>query len=294
MKLAIIANGRGGKKKRRRFAEAKQRLKSSGIDYDLHITTHHNHAMEIAMGLPAENYDAIASFGGDGTNFQILNGLLISNDPSALPPLAILPAGRGNSFAKDLGIETMEDGWSALARRRPRAVDVCRFTQGEKKRYFINLMGLGFVTDVAKTAARLSWAGNAGYVAGVIHRAMTLSFHWMELELDGKIIRGENSFVEICNSTRTGGDMIMAPSAKIDDGFFDVVVLSPLSRRSLLSALPKIFAGTHGENPAVSFYRGKSLKISTDPVKPLLPDGEIFGSTPSQVDIMPGLARFFS
>ena len=294
MKLAIIANGLPRAKNKKQLADIENRLKNDQIDCEIHMATHHNHAIEIAMGLPVKHYDAIASLGGDGTNFQMLNGLLSANDPASLPPLAILPSGRGNSFAKDLGIETMEDGLSALARRSPRAVDVCRFTQGEASHYFVNLMGLGFVTDVAKTAEHFRWAGDASYVAGVIYRAMTLSFHWMELEIDGKIMRGKNCFVEICNSTRTGGNMIMAPSAKIDDGFFDVVVGGPVSRGSLLGTLPKIFKGTHGENPAITFHRGKSLKIRTKPAKQLLPDGEVFGFTPAEVDIMPGLVRYFS
>jgi diacylglycerol kinase family enzyme len=121
-----------------------------------------------------------------------------------------------------------------------------------------------------------------------------LNFHEMALEIDGKVIRGKNCFVEICNSRYTGGNMLMAPEAQIDDGLFDAVVLAPLSRLSLIATFPKIFKGTHGENPALQFIKAKSARVYTQPQKMLLPDGEIFGSTPTEIDILPRLIRYFT
>jgi YegS/Rv2252/BmrU family lipid kinase len=223
--------------------------------------------------------------GGDGTNYQVLNGILKYHGDKQLPPLGILPVGRGNSFAKDLQIFSIEDGLAALSRQATRKVDVCRFSQNDDAYYFVNLMGFGFVTDVAKTAARFKWAADFSYVIGVFHRLLGLNFHDLVLEIDGKIIRGKNCFVEICNSRYTGGNMLMAPDAQIDDGLFDAVVLAPLSRLSLISTFPKIFNGTHSENPAVHFIQAKSAKVYTQPQKILLPDGEIFGTTPTEIDI---------
>ena len=121
-----------------------------------------------------------------------------------------------------------------------------------------------------------------------------LRFHRMKLELDGRRIDGENCFVEFCNSRYTGGRMLMAPDAAIDDGRFDVVVVGPLNRRSLMATFPKIFKGTHGQNPAVKFYRATTASVETDPPKTLLPDGELFGSTPTQVAIHTRWVRYFA
>jgi diacylglycerol kinase family enzyme len=79
-----------------------------------------------------------------------------------------------------------------------------------------------------------------------------------------------------------------------NNGRFDVVVVGSLSRRSLVATFPKIFKGTHVENPAVRIYRAKTASVRTDPPKTLLPDGELFGSTPAQVAIHPRLVRYFS
>ena len=295
MKIALILNPRiGAKKAKNLLLLAEKRLKEANIRFDLFVTQYHGHATEMIKNMPLPEYDGIVSVGGDGTNYHVLNGLLKYHNDTELPPLGIIPAGRGNSFAKDLEIHTEEDGFAALSRRKTRAVDVCRFTQDKDVYFFVNLMGLGFVTDVAKTAARFGWAGDLSYIIGVLYRTMRLKFHHLDMEIDGHIISEKNCFVEICNSRFTGGNMLMAPKAKIDDGLFDVVVLSPLSRTNLLSTFPKIFKGTHGDNPAVTFYQGKTVWIRTTPKKALLPDGEIFGAAPTQITILPGRVRYFS
>ena len=294
MKIALIANSRSSSVSQNKLTpDLEKELKTHNIRFDLLQTRYHDHATELVKRISIREYDAIVSMGGDGTNFQVLNAVLKYHGGSDLPPLGILPSGRGNSFAKDLQIYSVADGIAALGRQTTRTVDVCRFSQKETAHYFVNLMGFGFVTDVAKTAARFKWAADFSYVIGVFHRLLGLAFHQMDLEIDGEAISGPNCFVEICNSKYTGGNMLMAPEAKIDDGLFDAVVVSPLSRANLMATLPKIFKGTHGENPAVRFIKGKSATVYTEPQKALLPDGEIFGTTPTEITVLPHLVRYF-
>ena len=295
MTIALIANpSAGGRKASRAIPKVETHLRRHGIEYRIFITQYHAHAMDIARKLTPAKYDGVVSLGGDGTNFHLLNGLMKYHDPATLPPLGIIPVGSGNSFARDLGIYTTADGIRALIMGETRPVDVCSFTQDGQPWYFVNLAGFGFVTDVAQTAHRFKRFGDFSYVIGVFHRMLGLRFHRMQLEIDGKCIDGENCFVEFCNSRYTGGRMLIAPDAKIDDGWFDVVVVGPMSRRSLMATFPKIFSGTHGQNPAVRFYRARTASVRTDPPKTLLPDGELFGSTPTQIAIYPRWVRYFS
>ena len=295
MKIALIANSHSKEVKNQNLSpDLEKKLLERNIRFDLFTTQYHGHAFEMVKQVSIGEYDAIVTMGGDGTNYQVLNGLLKYHGDKQLPPMGILPVGRGNSFARDLQIFSIEDGISALGRQATRKVDVCRFSQDKDAYYFVNLMGFGFVTDVAKTAARFKWAADFSYVVGVFHRLLGLDFHEMVLEIDGTVISGKNCFVEICNSKYTGGNMLMAPEAQIDDGMFDVVVLSPLSRLSLISTLPKLFKGTHGENPAIQFIKAKSASVYTQPQKILLPDGEIFGTTPTEIKILPRLVRYFT
>lgn len=294
MKIALIANSRSIHIRDHRLSpDLEKALKVNHIRFDLLSTQYHGHASELIRQLALQDYDAVVSMGGDGTNYQVLNGLLKYHSDESLPPLGILPAGRGNSFARDLQIFDLEDGIAALKSQFTRNVDVCCFFQNETPYYFVNLIGLGFVADVAQTAARFKWAADFSYVIGVWYRLLGLSFHEMILEIDGKVIQGKNCFVEICNSRYTGGSMLMAPEAQIDDGHFDVVLLSPLSRLSLIATFPKIFNGTHVKNSAVRCIQAKSASISTHPQKKLLPDGEFFGTTPTKISILPRQVRYF-
>ena len=295
MTLALIANpSAGGQNGSRIIPRVEALLRRNAIDYRLFVTQHHAHAMTLAAKLPPQRFDGIVSLGGDGTNFHVLNGLMKYHDPATLPPLGIIPVGSGNSFARDLGICTTADGIRALTRGRTRPVDVCRFTQDGQLWYFVNLTGFGFVTDVAQTAHQLKRCGDFSYILGVFRQMLGLRFHRMELDIDGMRIDGENCFVEFCNSRYTGGKMLMAPDAAIDDGWFQVVVVGPMSRRSLMATFPKIFNGTHGQHPAVQFYRARAASVETDPPKTLLPDGELFGSTPTQVAVHPGRVSYFA
>jgi YegS/Rv2252/BmrU family lipid kinase len=295
MKIALITNSHTcGGKALKLLPQIEKRLKTCAIDFELFKTKYHGHTMEIVKNIALSEYDAIVSMGGDGTNYHVLNSVIKYHGDKGIPPLGIIPMGRGNSFAKDLQIFTPEDGISALSRQITREVDVCRFTQGVENHYFINLMGFGFVTDAARTASCFKWAGDASYIIGVLHRTIKLDFHEIMLEIDGSVISGKNCFVEFCNSRYTGGDMLMAPEAKIDDGFFDVVILSPLTRTSLISTFPKIYKGTHTDNPSARFVKGRHAKVITEPAKALLPDGEFFGTTPTEITILPKFVRYFA
>ena len=155
MKIALIANSRSsGVSKNKLTPDLEKELKVHNISFELLQTQYHDHATELVKQISIREYDAIVSMGGDGTNFQVLNAVLKYHGDSDLPPLGILPGGRGNSFAKDLQIYSVADGIEALGRQTTCEVDVCRFSQKETAHYFVNLMGFGFVTDVAKTAAR--------------------------------------------------------------------------------------------------------------------------------------------
>jgi len=88
--------------------------------------------------------------------------------------------------------------------------------------------------------------------------------------------------------------MMMAPEAKIDDGFMDIIIAGKMSRTSLLATLPKIFKGTHINHPSVRSFKAKKAKIKTWPIKTLLPDGELFGSSPATIIVHPKMIRYLT
>jgi hypothetical protein len=144
MTIALIANpSAGGRKGSQIIPHVESKLRRHHIDCRIFITQQHAHAIDIARQLTPASYDGVVSLGGDGTNFHVLNGFLKYHRPATLPPLGIIPVGRGNSFARDLGICTTADGIRVLIGGETRPVDVCSFTQIGQPWYFVNLAGFG-------------------------------------------------------------------------------------------------------------------------------------------------------
>ena len=114
------------------------------------------------------------------------------------------------------------------------------------------------------------------------------------LVVDGKESVRDAHFVEVCNSRKTGGEMIMAPSAEVDDGLFDVVVARAMSRATLLKLFPLIFTGEHVKDPHVEVLRGSRISVSFEPPQKVTPDGEILGTTPLDIEVLPRALEVFS
>lgn len=249
---------------------------------------------EIVKGLDFEKYDGLAISGGDGTIFEALNGYFANRSKKRIP-LGIIPIGRGNAFARDLNLfpERWESSIDVILNGRTKKIDAGAFTSGGKKYYFINILGFGFVTDIAGTAHKLRMFGDLSYVLGVFYQTAALKTYHVKIEADGKKFERENVFVEISNTRYTGRDFLMAPQAKPDDGMLDVTLLNKLSRVRVMQCLPKIFKGTHVNMEEVETFRSKHIKMETDVPKLLTPDGQLMGSTPIEVECIPGAVEVF-
>ncbi|MCG3121205.1 MAG: Diacylglycerol kinase [bacterium] len=249
-----------------------------------------------------EDWQAIAVLGGDGTLFEVINICLETNGGAFATPLALIPGGTGNSFSKDLPNAKLENFWQKMTHGTPQPVDVarCQFDHQDdlgrrwhkNEFYFINVLGTGFVAEVNHRSFSFKNLGMFGYAVSVFATLRKMRYYQMLLEIDDQVIEKSNTFVTICNSRVIGGNMLIAPDASIRDGWLDVVVASNISRWELLKTFPKIFSGTHTAHPAVEIWRAKRLRLETDPPSLLTPDGETLGSTPIDVEILPGKLKF--
>jgi len=293
MKLFLIVNPAAGKNKGAKAIEkAIPLLKQKGIQSEVTTSNFAGHAIELAQQFDPSKFDGIIAIGGDGTLFEVINGLLKKYQSFDLP-VGQIPVGTGNSFIKDLAIQTIEDAIAKIAGGISRKVDVGFFKYPEGEHYFINLLGTGFVANVAHRAGKYKAFGPLSYVIGVFEEVARLKSVPMEITIDGKVYQREYIFTEICNSTKTGGNMIMAPDAKIDDGLLDIILLNRISRLNLLKVFPQIFKGTHVNDSHVETFKGKHIKIITETLQRLTPDGEVFGSTPIEVFILPNKITMF-
>lgn len=293
MKVLCVVNPEAGKARGLKvMQEAELLLQQRGVSPDIKISEYHRHALEIAGSIDPGSYQGLVAVGGDGTLFEVINGLLRKH-PNTNLSIGQIPVGTGNSFIKDLQIHSVKDAVEKIAGGRTKKVDLGLFRYPEGAYYFINLLGTGFVADVAHTAGRYKNMGSLSYVIGVIREVIGLQSTAVSLTIDGNVYQRDCIFTEICNSTKTGGNMIMAPQAKIDDGYLDLILANKISRVKLLRIFPRIFKGTHVSDPHVETFRCKEIKIESQHPLRLTPDGEVFGHTPIEVSILPGRINMF-
>ena len=287
MKILLVYNPFAGHGRAKKILpEVEAEFIKHNIEFDLQLTDYPEHATEIIKEAKFKTYDAIIAAGGDGTLFEVINGYYM-NSARKKPPLGILPIGTGNAVARDLELHVSKwkEAIEIIAQMKPRKVDVGKFTSHGQSYYFLNILGLGFVADVTKTAKGLKALGNISYSLGVLYQMLKLKSFKLKIELDGKLLERDNTFVEVSNTTYTS-NFYMAPKAKIDDGLLDITLLNKLSRIGLLKAFPKVFTGEHVNLPVVETFTAKHIKITTDPPKVLTPDGELIGITPVEIECL--------
>ncbi|MFH0991114.1 MAG: diacylglycerol kinase family protein [bacterium] len=294
MKLALIFNPASAHfRAAKLLPEIKSTFARSGVELDVFQTAFPGHGTELTLQLDLTKYDGVVAGGGDGTLFEVINGYY-RNPAQREIPLGILPIGTGNAVARDLDLDATRwhEAVEIICANRRRRMDVGRCRTKENEFYYLNILGLGFVADVVAIANKLKSLGNVSYTIGVLWRTIFLKSNRLSIELDGALLERDTIFVEISN-TRWTSNFLMAPNAKIDDGLLDVTILRTLSRTRLLQCFPKIFTGAHITMPEVEQIKARHIKIVSDSPKILTPDGELFGTTPIEVECLPGAIEVF-
>lgn len=284
------ANGRAA----RVLSRVRELFSTGGVDPEVVLTKAPGHATRIVRDAELSRFDGVVAAGGDGTLFEVVNGYF-ENRGERRPPLGVLPVGTGNAFSRDIGLGTgaVEAAVDLISRGHHRPIDVGRFTTGGQTHHFLNILGLGFVSDVGERASRLKKIGNLSYTVGVLLELVSLSSYRLTIEIDGEVLERENIFCEISN-TRFTSNFLMAPTASIDDGLLDVTLLGNASRTRLLKCFPRIFTGEHIHLDEVETFKAKKIRIDTTQAKVLAPDGEVFGSTPVEVECLHRSLKVFA
>ena len=103
------------------------------------------------------------------------------------------------------------------------------------------------------------------------------------------------TFVIACNSIHIGKGMKMAPSAELDDGLIDLLIVDGnITRQRLFSVLPKLFDGTHVNEPEVSYHQASTFSLFPETNDILNIDGEMVGTTPITVRVLKHAVEIFA
>lgn len=279
----------GGGRGRVRFRKAEAVLAVAGFDLDPIETTHPGHATQLGRELAEAGHKRILGFGGDGTLSELAGGVLASGRDVEL---GFIPSGTGNDFLRHFGICSVDEAIRRIRHGKAQRLDAVRVRMPDEERWSINIVGVGFA-PLAVVAAnrRYKWAGPQAYNLGVIDRIVRLRPTPTRLTMDGDTLTGAFPLVLASNTTFTGGGMKMAPEADATDGEVDVMWVDPISRLELMRLLGGIRRATHVHHPKVHFRRARCVRIEPETPSPLLGDGEVYGGTPVDLEVVPGALR---
>jgi diacylglycerol kinase (ATP) len=226
----------------------------------------------------SQSYEGLFLVGGDGT----LN-IAIQDLVNTGLGVALIPAGTGNDFARTLNLNLKDPKQliSYYLSNKPALVDVGKV--GE--RYFVDVLSTGFdsmVNERANAMRRIK--GRAKYNLSILLVLSTFKPKNYEFSIDGVSFESRAMLIAVSNGISYGGGMKVTPDAKLDDGLFDILILTPVSRFEFLRVFPKVFSGKHITHPAVKISRGKSVEINSDAVA--YADGERIGSLPIKASVV--------
>jgi YegS/Rv2252/BmrU family lipid kinase len=287
----IVNPAAGGGKAGRLAAAVEQELRRLGLTVRRVQTAHLDHARELGLEA-ARGGETVVALSGDGMLGVLADAL--REVPGAV--LGVLPGGRGNDFARVLGIpEDAIAACSTIARGRTRPVDLGLVNGAgpeDRGQAFVGIASAGFDSDANRIANEApAWLGGMVYAYGALRALFSWRAATFEIELDPPGAR--KSFtgytVGACNSKTYGGGMRAAPDAMLDDGLLEVVVLESIPKLAFLTKiLPKVFNGSHVREPSVHVFRAAEVAISADRPFTMYADGDPIGDLPLRVRALRG------
>jgi YegS/Rv2252/BmrU family lipid kinase len=293
-RLIAVVNPRGGTRRGLAVLEqVKPVFSQAGVKLDVRVTERPGHAREIARTADLSGCDGLCLIGGDGTIHEAADGLMQRGEPPSVP-LAIIPAGSGNTMHQHLGCMDPIEAARNIVAGNTRALDVARTMLCEEVIYCVDIVGWGAVADINQAAEKLRRLGPPRYAVAALWHILKARRRPARLVLDGRTIDDEFFFIIGCNTKFTGKGMQLAPRAEIGDGLIDVVVLRRASRVQMFKLFRRVFDGSHVAMDCVEYYQVRSFAIQSAGREPLDLDGEMKGRAPVRVEMMPGALRVFA
>jgi YegS/Rv2252/BmrU family lipid kinase len=279
-RFAILMNPTSaGGKPLRVLPALQQALSEAGAEHRVVETRDMAHATHAARDASGRG-EVVVALGGDGLVGKLAGALRDS------APLGIVPAGRGNDFARALGIpEDVPGATRVLLEGVRKALDL-----GEANgKPFACIASLGYDSDANRIANEAKLVrGNMVYAYAAIRSLLAWKPARFTVRLDGREHRFEGYTVAAANTGYYGGGMNMAPGADPSDGLLDVIFIENVSKARFIANLPKVFKGTHVELDSVEVHRAREVEISSDRPFDVYADGDPLTTLPATVRLVRG------
>ena len=280
----IVNPAAGGGRAERALPAVQETLSALRLEHHIERTGSLEHARELALAAVAAGETAVA-FGGDGMISAVAQALQYSDGA-----LGVLPGGRGNDFARVLGIPLDPCiACDVLAHGAVRSLDLGAINS----KTFIGIASCGFDSEANRIANETRhMRGQLVYAYGALRalaRWRPATFH---VAFDGGEHRTFTGYsVAAANSNAYGGGMFLAPDASLQDGLLDVVMIADVPKGRFLRVLPTVFKGEHVKQANVEVRRASEITVSADRRFTMYADGDPIAELPVTVRALPGAVR---
>ena len=289
--LAIVNPAAGGGRGRKMLGPVLEQLRAGGFAIEMAETERAGDATRIAREAYGRGQRHFIAVGGDGTSYEVVNGLFPEAGAGERPTLGFLPLGTGNSFLRDFSDRGLEHAVKSLMAGRTQACDVLRLRHRGGVIHYINLLSVGFPADVANLRARhFSGQGELGYVISIFLELARFERRPFPVRVDGEteFDRRRCLFLTFNNSKFTGGTMMIAPKAEVNSGLIEYVRWGAIGRLGLMRNLPKLYDGTHIEHRLAERKAVRRVEFALDSPVDLMVDGEVLTLHCEELDVLPG------
>ena len=262
-------------------------LRGAGHDLVVTPTRSLEHADELTRAAVADDRVAVA-MGGDG-----IVGRVAGTVAQVGGVMGVLPGGRGNDFCRAAGLpQDAVEACGVLAAAVEQAVDLGVVTSATGEAPFLGIASIGFDSDVQERVlnSRLP-LGQLVYLYGSLATVATWRHADFACTVDGSALNVRGWSVAVANSGIYGGGMRLAPDASLHDGELDVVTSAESGKLTFLRGLPKVFKGTHVDEPTISVRRARVVELSADRPFRVFADGDPVGTLPCTVTVRPGAVK---
>ncbi len=274
--IPLLLNPVAGRGKARRLASSiAAEFSSHGIEIELIESAAIGDLERSVFRLATGGAEKIIVAGGDGSVHEAANGILASGTNASL---GIVPVGTGNDFAKSISTPLDWRESSSLLARRIRSSEPHRLVDAGRmnSRFFVNGAGIGFDAKINRIAQKYDWPiGDLVYLFAVFEGlwdgVITPDVHMRYGDVE---YRGPITLANISNGPWVGGMFHIAPMADIEDGHFDLIIADPMSRRRILSLLPKLIRGKHIGQKGIRHTKIEAFTLEAEAPLPSHLDGE--------------------
>jgi len=283
--LCLLVNPHaGGGRARRALPAVEARLRAAGVPFRTELTRSVDHARALARDADAAG-EIVVPFSGDGLVGAVADTL--RHGAGGL--MGVLPGGRGNDFARVLGIpRDPVAACDVLVGGVARPLDL-GLAEG---RAFVGIASLGLDSDANRFANRApARLGRLAYAYGAARAIASWRPATFTVVVDDATTTFTGWSVACANAGAYGGGMLLAPHAALDDGLLDVVCIARMSRLGLLARLPRVFRGAHLGLDAVRLLRGAEVRVAADRPFDVYADGDAIARLPVTLTVAPSAVR---